>query len=372
MRQELIDLLLGELEPDADQALRERLRNEPALAKELGELEALFALMRRGEEIEPSPELRRALVAEAERRTAPPLWIRLRQLPEILAYRFQSSLRFRVATVSLGIHLVAMVVLSIVLIERPRANPGSVRVVWQEEEAPIQRPADSFVARLTLRRLPHEPRLKTFGVPGQAQAIEQGLETVLARQQIDGSFDTLEETAYAALALLAEGNSSVTDTRRGRALRAAVRHLLDQADAGAVHGALLAALVEDYGLAYEDLREEERTEYVRAIRGLTLRVGDDAISREGLALAALAGFPVPAGRDLGAAGLLLGGDRGPVLDGPPSREAATAVLARGHLSLDRGRVRAWVFPLFEQAVADVGSGRVSAVVVLTLQAPYRL
>jgi hypothetical protein len=110
---------------------------------------------------------------------------------------------------------------------------------------------------------------------------------------------------------------------------------------------------------------------VSAIRRLIVAVGRDAISREGLALAALAGFPVPA-RDLGAAGLLLEGDREALLEAPPSRLAATVVLARGHLSPDRGRVRAWVSGLFEQAVADVGSGGVSAVVVLTLQAPYRL
>ncbi|MHC4133606.1 MAG: hypothetical protein ACYS0K_01355 [Planctomycetota bacterium] len=371
MRQELIDLLLGELEPDAAAALRERLRTEPALVKELGELEALFALMRRGEEIEPSPEMRRALVAEAERRTAPSLWQQLRQLPELLAYRFRHSLRFRVATVSLGIHLVAMVVLSIVLIELPRAAREPVLIV-KEEEKPIHRPASSFVARLSLRRLPHAPRLKKFGVAGQAHAIEQGLTTVLSGQQADGSFGSLEETGYAALALLAEGNASVTDNRHGRVIRAAVRHLLDQAEAGAVHGAALAALVEDYALAYEDLREEERIEYVSVILRLIRAVGQDEISREALALASMAGFPVPAGRNLGVAGLLLGGDRGALLDGPASRLTATAVLARGHLSLDRGRVRAWVRGLFEQAVADVGSGKASAVVVLTLQAPYRL
>jgi hypothetical protein len=372
MRQELIDLLLGELEPEAAEALKERLRREPALAKELGQLEALFALMRRGEEIEPSPEMRQRLVAEAERLTAPSLWQQLRQLPGLLQYRFRSSLRFRVATVSLGIHLAAMVVLSIVLIERPRASRLPVQVTWKEADAPIQRPASEFTARLSLRLLPHAPRLKKFGVDGQARAIEQGIATVLGTQQADGSFGSVGETGYGALALLAEGNSSVTDTARGRALRAAVRHLLDQARAGAVHGALLAALVEDFGLAYDDLREEERIEYVGAIRRLTLAVGDDEISREALALAVMAGFPVPAGRNLGAAELLLKGDRATLLEGPPTRLAVTAVLARGHLSPDRGRVRAWARGLFEQAVADVGSGKVSAVVVLTLQAPYRL
>jgi hypothetical protein len=185
MRQELIDLLLGELEPEAAEALKERLRREPALARELGQLEALRALMRRGEEIEPSPEMRQMLVAEAERRTAPSLWQQLRQLPGLLQYRFQHSLRFRVATVSLGIHLAAMVVLSIVLIEGPRANRPPVQVTWKEEEAPIQRPASEFSARLNMRRLPHGPRLKKFGVGGQAQAIEQGLTTVLGTQRAD-------------------------------------------------------------------------------------------------------------------------------------------------------------------------------------------
>jgi len=372
MRQELIDLLLGELEPEAAEALKDRLRREPALAKELGQLEALIALMRRGEEIEPSPEMRRLLVAEAERRTAPSPWQQLRQLPGLLQYRFRHSLRFRVATVSLGIHLAAMVVLSIVLIEGPRANRPPVQVTWKEEEAPIQRPASSFVARLTLRRLSHAPRLKKFGVAGQAQAIEQGLTAVLSTQQADGSFGSVGKTAYGALTLLAEGNSSVTDTARGRAIRAAVRHLLDQVRAGAVHGAILAALVEDYCLAYEDLREEERLEYVSAIRHLTLAVGSDEISCEALALAEMAGFPVPAGRDLGVAELLLRGDRTALLEGPPTRLAVTAVLARGHLSPDRDRVRAWVRGLFDQAVTDVGSGKVSAIVVLALQAPYRL
>jgi hypothetical protein len=247
-----------------------------------------------------------------------------------------------------------------------------MRITWKEEEQPIQRPADPFVARLELRLLPHGPRLKRFGVPGQAEAIEKGLTAVLATQRADGSFGNLEETAYATLALLGEGNSSVSETRAGRAIRASIRHLLVRAEAGAVHGAMLAALVEDYGLAYEDLREEQRLEYVRAIRRLTLMVGDDDASREGLALAAMAGFPIPAGRDLGAAGLLLDGNRATLLDGPATRLAATAVLARGHLSPDRGRVRAWVIGLFEQAVADVGSGKASAVAVLTLQAPYRL
>ena len=195
---------------------------------------------------------------------------------------------------------------------------------------------------------------------------------MLGRQQADGSFGSVGETGYAAMALLAEGNSSVADTRHGRAIRAAIRHLLDEAAAGAVHGAMLSALVEDFGLAYEDLREEERIEYVIAIRGLIRSVPDDEISREGLTLAAMAGFPVPAGRNLGAAGLLLGGDRGALLDRPASRLTATTVLARGHLSLDRGRVRAWVSGLFEQAVTDVGSGKATAVVALTLQAPYRL
>jgi anti-sigma factor RsiW len=174
MRQELIDLLLGELEPEAAEALKERVRREPALAKELGQLEALRALMRRGEEIEPSPEMRQMLVAEAERRTAPSLWQQLRQLPGLLQYRFQHSLRFRVATVSLGIHLAAMVVLSIVLIEGPRANRPPVQVTWKEEEAPIQRPASEFSARLAGGRLFRGrggDRLRSAGPAGGGQQL---------------------------------------------------------------------------------------------------------------------------------------------------------------------------------------------------------
>jgi hypothetical protein len=50
---------------------------------------------------------------------------------------------------------------------------------------------------------------------------------------------------------------------------------------------------------------------------------------------------------------------------------ATLVLARGHDPLERERVRAWVRPLFEQAMRDLAAERATAVAVLTLQAPYR-
>ncbi|MHC4670097.1 MAG: hypothetical protein ACYTFD_17040 [Planctomycetota bacterium] len=370
-KQELIDLLRGELEPKEAEALKARLRQDPRLARELVELEALFTLMRRGDEIEPSPALRRRLMAAAERVTAPPLWQRLRQLPGLVRFRFRHSLGFRVAAVSLGVHLLVMLALSILLVESPRRAREPI-IDFIEGEAPIHQPAHSFVVRLMQRRLPHAPRLRSFGVAGQGEAIHAGLEALLARQAADGAFGDPAATAYATLALLAEGDCSVSGTRRGRAIRAAVRRLLDQAEAGAVHGAILATLVEDYTLSFDELHEEQRSEYVRAIRRLILAVGGDEISQEALALASLAEFPVPAGRDLGAAATLLNGTRAGLLRRPPSRLTATAVLARGHLSLDRGRVRTWVSGLFEQAVAEVEDGRVSGVVLLTLQAPYRL
>ena len=374
MRQELIDLILGELEPTQADALKERLRSDAQLARELAEIEALFGLMRRGDEIEPTAAMRRAVAADARRQAAAPLWQRLRELPGLARYRFQTSLGFRVAAISLSVHLVAMAILFNVVIDAGNRETAGIigRVVDHDDDIQVQRPARSFVIRLTQRRLPHGQRLKKFGVPGQEEAIRSGLDALLARQDRGGAFGDVGETAYATLALLAEGDCSTQSTRRGRAIRAATRHLLDAARAGASHGAILAALVEDYALSFDELREEERGEYVRAIRKLVLAMGDDDISREALALASMAEFPIPAGRDLGVAAALLGGERDVLLERPATRLTATAVLARGHLSLERGRVRAWAQGLFERAVADVEARRVSAVVLLTLQAPYRL
>jgi len=375
MRQELIDFVLQDMEPDAARALEERLRREPALQRELAELEALFGLMRRGEEVEPGAELRAAVMAAADRALAPSLWQRVRQMPGLFRFRFRTSLRFRVAAISLCAHLALMVILLQILWVDPAHGPRGTVLVFppNPEEVPIQPPSESFVMRLSQRRLPHETRLKQFGVAGQDAAIERGLAQLLQRQDEDGSFGTPAETAYGALALLAEGDCSTDRTVRGLAIRRAMTRLLADAKRGAVDGAMLAALVEDYSLAYDDLSDQRRGEYVRRIRDLTLRVGGDDMAREALVLADLAGFPIPAGRDLGAAAALRDGDRSGLLDRPATRLLATVVLARGQsLPPDRERVRTWAAGLFREAADRVAAGDTSGVVLLTLQAPYRL
>jgi len=373
MSQELIDHLLGELGKDEAAALEARLRDDERLAREYRELGALFALMRRGEQVEPSPAMRTALVAEARRRAVPSLWARLGQVPALIRYRLEHSWGFRVAAASIAAHLLVMLGLFVTLGKSPKPQDHPVSLTVLPAEGEPQRPDRAFQVRLLHRRAPHGPRLKAYGVEGQAEAIETGLETLLARQAPDGSFGDAAETAWATLALLAEGDSSAQCTRRGRAIRAATERLIDSAKAGASHGAILAALVENYALAFEDLPAEARLEYSGVIRGLVRTVGEDEISREARALASLAGFHVPV-RNLGAAGVLVRDqDRSKLLDAPASRLAATIVLAKGHgLSPDRDRVRAWSRALFERATDEVGAGKVSGLVVLTLQAPYRL
>lgn len=368
MRQELIDLLLGELEPDRAEALKQCLASDPALARELKDLESLFGLMRRGEEIEPSPAMDRTVRAAAARSCRPSLWTRVRQLPGLVGYRFRQSVAFRAATLALAAHLVVMAVLFQIVVDR--AAPTGPIALQPPQPVPVaHEPARSFVSRLQLRRLPHRAKLAQFGVNGQEEAIRRGLDDLVARQAPDGSFGGPADTAWATLALLAEGDCSASETPRGEAIRAAIAHLLA---AGEVHGAVLAAFVEDYALAYDALHPDDQLEYSKAIQALIARVEDDPISREALALAQLADFGVPAGRDLAEAAVLLGGDRAPLLARKPSRLSATVVLARGHQSLDRDRVRAWARPLFVQAMAELSQGNVSGVVLLALQAPYRL
>ena len=219
--------------------------------------------------------------------------------------------------------------------------------------------------------MPHGIRLRLVGVEGQERAIREGLQTLLARQRADGSFGKADETGFATLALLAEGDCSALETRGGRAVHAAVRHLLRRPPEASAHGAVLSALVEDYVLSYERLGAEERHEYVRAILDLIGLVGDDEAAREGVALAGAAGFPVPPGRDLGEAGRLFENRRAQFLEREPTRLRASLVLSRGHDNLERERVREWARPLFEAAMADLAVGNGSAVAVLTLQAPYR-
>jgi hypothetical protein len=372
MRQELIDLYLGELEDDAADALRARIREDEALAREYAEVAAICAFMGRGEEIEPSPAKRAELFAEIARLSRPTLWEQLRQLPGLVRYRFVRSVAFRVAAVSLGVHLIAMAVLfKVYVTPRAATGPGST-YGFVNKNPGIHEPEQDFVARLQLRQTPHLFRLRQYGIGGQAEAIRTGLQTLVDSQRADGSFGDVSDTAYGALALLAEGECSAHGTRRGFALERAIHHLLVKARVGARHGAVLAALVEDYGLSYESLSAEERRLYTRVIYDLIGQVDDDDAGHEGLALAKLAGFQLPEGRSLGRAAVLLEGDRAALLAERPTRLTVSAMLAKGPLSADRERVRTWARPFFEAALAEIEAGRVTGEALLALQAPYRL
>ena len=255
----------------------------------------------------------------------------------------------------------------------PVPDDGIFVTFVQEDEDIVQQPSHPFVVRLLQRRLPHETRIKQYGVAGQNEGIRAGIDQLLRSQAENGSFGDLGATGYGTLALLAEGDSSVQSTKRGRAIRDAVNHLLARVELGDVHGAALSALVEDYALSYESLRDEERVRYAHAIRSLILAARSDAAWQEGLALASLAGFPLPAGRTLGdALYLARGTNPAPLLGRTATRLRATVLLARGHLVAERVRVRRWARALFVEALETVEAGKATGLVLLTLQAPYRL
>lgn len=370
MRQDLIDLLLGELEPAEADALKARLRAEPELRHELADLESLFGLMRRSEEVEPAPQTRETVVAAAAS-VRPSLLVRLRALPGLFAYRFRQSRRFRVATISLCGHLVLIAVLAQILLAPGAGGPGrdpEVTLILPEESV---KPDRDFQMRLSQRRVSQSNRLRQYGVARQEEAIGDGVEALVTSQRPDGSFGDAGETGYAALALLAQGDCSAQASPRGRAVRSAVNRLLGRTREGEAHGAMLAALVEDFSLSYDFLDEFERKDYLTAIRKLIRSVPDDDISREALLLAHIAGFSIPPGR-LGEAEAFGSADRAQLLALEPSRLRVTLVLARGRSTLDADRVRAWAAPLFERAMAELRGGKVSGLVLVTLQSPYRL
>ncbi|MHC4959038.1 MAG: anti-sigma factor [Planctomycetota bacterium] len=367
MNQELLDLLHGELPEDQAQALKKRLASDPALARELEELEALFNLMRRGEEIEPAPETRDRVYTAAVHATAPGLWEQVKALPGLFRFRFRKSVAFRIAAVSLGAHLIAMAVLfQFSLAKEPGRTGIDMTVV--EEDAPDLRPDASYVARLKLRRL-HGARLKRLGLPGQQQTIDKGIDALLAGQESDGSFGDSIRTGYVALTLLAEGDCSVYDTRRGRAVRAAVDSLLSLPATDLAHGAILTALLEDWALSYDELGEAERARYVRAIRRHIRDLDhDDPLAAEAFAVARQADFPVPARYMAG----IFERRASELLADAPTRSKATALMARGLRGVDLDRAARWARPLFKAAREQIESGKVTPHAVLTLQAPYRL
>ncbi|MHC4931590.1 MAG: hypothetical protein ACYTGV_05295 [Planctomycetota bacterium] len=370
MNQELIDLVRGELSSTEERDLRARIAREPALARELKELESLFGLMRRGEEIEAPGSTRVRVLRAARRATAPSLLKQVASIPALVRYRFQQSVAFRVAAISLCAHLIVMGVLFQLSV--PKGGPESASELHVIKTPPRVNPKSDVVRRLTMRRMPHQARLASVGVEGQGETIRTGIESILASQARDGSFGDARETAYAALVLLAEGDCSAMWTSRAEQIDLAIRRIMRDVREGEIHGAQLTALVEDYVLSHSMLSEPERNEYVVLITRLIDRVGDDEEAHEGLALAGMAGFHVPAGRNLGVAAHLPNGRRAGLLVRRPTRVAATVVLARGQESPDRARVRAWVRPLFDRAQEDAEAGESLALAVLTLQSPYRL
>ena len=381
MRGKLTDLLLGELEPAQDKALRERVRTEPALQRELQELEALFGLMRRGEQIEANPAAHEAIMREARRMTRPSLLQRLSALPELFRFRFRQSRAFRVAAVSLGVHLLAVAVLWQISIGGATNSEFGITEIGfnPSDEVPEYRPDRDFVFRLGHARLSRSVRLRHYGVDGQRNDIRTGVRALMERQQRDGSFGGLGDTGRAALVLLAEGANSSDTTERGAAVRKAIASIRRDVDEGGIDGFALAALIEDWALSYEQLTEEQRANYVRAI--LTLLPGVTGPGAgESLVLADLAGFPISANQQTtlapDGAGLVLKGDVRGAMQTAADRVNATAVVSRMHderadkLTVARDDVRAWLRPLFLGAQDQARNGNAAA--LLTLQAPYRL
>jgi len=378
-RQELLDLLLGELEPKREDELKQLVNLDPELQSELNEIEALFGLMRKGEEIEFDPAVHATIMREAHRVTRPSLASRLASLPGLFRFRFQRSVAFRVAAISLAAHLVVVAVLWQVQVFSAGPDDFGANDVFLPSDlddlpVPDYRPDRGFVLRLGRARVSRSVRLKRFGVDGQHEAIRDGVDALLTQQKSDGSFGSTGETAQAALVLLGEGANSTDPTTRGKAVREAVRSMLREVDSGKRDGFMLSALIEDWVFSYEHLTEEERTRYIRAMQKLIPTVDGEGAA-ESLILAELAGLPVPSDHS-GDMAVVLGGSAWDALDRTPSRLSATALIARmqedGEESVGFGSdaLRNWVAPAFQDALADGKRGDANA--LLLLQSPYRL
>ncbi|MGQ0612940.1 MAG: hypothetical protein ACT4PV_04260 [Planctomycetaceae bacterium] len=381
MNQTLIDLLRDELPESEAALLRARLEREPELRREFEEMRSLFALVRRGEEIEPSPALRERVLqaAAARRRRAPGAWLEaLRGLPALVTFRFRHSRLFRVAMISAAAHLLLLAFLFHRMVLSPETPGRIAETILQAHPdgellpAAAIRPDRAFLIRLRQRQVPHGQRLAAVGIPGQAEAIARGVRALLEAQAADGSFETLEGTGQAALVLLAEGATSLRPDPLGRALARAIRNLHERMDREGSSGAGVAALIEDYVLCWDAIAQEERSSRLGSILRALRSLPDGESCQEALVLAQLAGLSVPAELDPGAARFYRTGPRDALLQGPATRIAATAALARGPDRLDPEAVRAWVAPLFRSALDQLASHPADALALLTLQAPYRL
>jgi len=371
MRQELIDLLRGELGEGEERELRERLGSDATLRQELDELASLLGLLRRGEEIAPLPATRARVLAAARGAVAPSLGARLRALPGLVAFRMRRSVAFRVAAVSLVAHSLLMAILYRMTLPPlgPEREPPPFDVSIQEKAPERFTPDGEFVRRLRARGYGHHLRLGLYGVEGQGRRIQSSMESWMARQAPDGSFGDVERTAQVALALLAEGDCSMHATRRGRALAAAVAFLIREASRPEAGDATIAALIEDYAIAFEPRRQEALVGHLRAIDRILPRLRAEAIDGEGVALAKMAGLELPPALAAVAARSALLADRGRLLSSPATRLAATAVLSKGQIGLEPATLREWLRPLFSAAMEGAESDPLA---LLTLQAPYRL
>ncbi|MEE8106253.1 MAG: hypothetical protein V3T86_12025 [Planctomycetota bacterium] len=380
MNQELIDLLRGELPEAEAAALRARIEQDADLRAEYRELESLFGFFHTDELSAPA-SMRATVLAAARNAHAAPArrgWLdeireRVDSLRGLVAYRFRESMAFRAASFAVLAHLLFLGVMY-ALWTADEPSHGGGRVHWTTAEVDVVVPDQRFARRLAHRRLPKGPRLQAYGVEGQAEAIRASLAALPARQNDDGAFGTVDETAYAALALLAEGHCSVQNNRPGLSLHRALVHLQANWQRAENPGLLLAALVEDYVLSFEHWTEFDRLDRVQIIAKLMDRAADSKDGFEGLVLAKLAGFELPSRADLGESGelILAGRHHEGMLSMAPTRQRVTFVLARGPDSLDRDRVAAWARPLFADALKRLDRDGWSAASLLALQAVYRL
>jgi hypothetical protein len=371
MTQELIDLLLGEMEPGEETRLRERILREPALAREFEDLSSLFRLMERGERLEPSAALRSRVLRAARKQPLARALESLRAFPGLLAYRFRHSMLFRVALLSAAAHLLLAGVLLQFVAERRAREESLPEIAFRDDPAaPVPPPGRELLLRLGGRSLPHARLLERVGVPGQQEAIARGIARLLDSQRPDGSFGEIGETGYAALALLAEGHTSIGASREGEALGRALSWIRASAARGGSHGAALSALVEDYVLCYDSIPDEARAGYVEAAIAMAPSLGEGEDAIEALSLALWARLPVRHARI--AEVPALGADREAILLEKPSRVGATRLFAKGAQSPPPERARDWAEPLFRAALADLEEGRGIARAILTLQSPYRL
>ncbi|MCZ6574187.1 MAG: hypothetical protein O7C98_13600 [Planctomycetota bacterium] len=383
MRPEIVDYVRGELSAREETVLRARIEKDPALERELEEAQALFGIMGQGPEIEPRAALRIRFVAslEAQRerepgRSAPSLGERLAFLGGLVIFRLRNSSAFRVAALSIAVHLVALYLLLQHWVPAQAEDKHTTFIVKlppAKAEPVGLRPSEAFVGRLAGRNRSIEVKLGKAAVPGQAKAIRSGIEELVGGQADDGSLGDVAQTGYGSLALLAEGECSAFLTEKSRNLRRALEYVAEQGAEGNVHGAAVCALVEDYALSYSWIPEARQAARAALIVDLLAELPRGPASDEARLVAKLAGFPLDSSRlSAEARALYTGLPRAWILDLEPSRLRATVAFARGGVPLDPERLNRWVRPFFLGVLKRLREGGAVAERIVTLQSPYRL